>query len=57
MNLAEARFALARVRWDSRADRGRARALAGQARDGYTAMGEGFAEQRAEVDAWLARRR
>ena len=57
MNLAEARFALARSLWGAGRDRARARALAEQSRAGYAALGEGFEPAADEVAAWLAAHR
>jgi tetratricopeptide (TPR) repeat protein len=57
---ADVRFALARVLGGSDGsehDRDRARALATEARDAYTAAGARAAKKLAEVDAWLAARR
>jgi serine/threonine protein kinase len=51
---AETRFALARSLWEANRDRGRARALAEQAREGYV-KGEAKAKV-AEVDSWLRAR-
>jgi tetratricopeptide (TPR) repeat protein len=48
---AETRFALARALWDSSRDRGRARALAEQARAEYSSHGE--EAKVAEIDRWL----
>jgi eukaryotic-like serine/threonine-protein kinase len=48
---AETRFALARALWESGRDRGRARVLAEQAREGYT---KAVAKDKlAEVESWL----
>jgi serine/threonine protein kinase len=51
---AETRFALARSLWEANRDRGRARALAEQAREGYV-KGDAKAKV-AEVDSWLRAR-
>jgi len=58
VELAEARFVLARARWDAPTSAGRDRALAiavaGQARDALPDAGEGEAARlRAEVERWL----
>ena len=56
--LAASRFALARALWDAPEvagrDRGRARALGEQARDGFAENGAGSKTAWAEADAWLA---
>jgi tetratricopeptide (TPR) repeat protein len=55
---AETRFALARALWESNRDRGRARALAEQAKEGY-AKGAGTSSMKtklAEVEGWLRQR-
>jgi serine/threonine protein kinase/tetratricopeptide (TPR) repeat protein len=54
--LAETRFALAQALWETKIDRGRARKLAAQARDGFLAVGGGKKKQADLVDAWLAGR-
>jgi len=51
---AEARFGLARALDAAGGDRGRARALATDARDRYRALGEAMAPQAAEIARWLA---
>jgi tetratricopeptide (TPR) repeat protein len=51
--VAEARFALARALWESKADRARACTLAAAAREDY-AKNPGFDKQIAAVTAWLA---
>jgi tetratricopeptide (TPR) repeat protein/tRNA A-37 threonylcarbamoyl transferase component Bud32 len=51
--LADLRFTLARALWDADQDRPRARALAGQARDGYGERSPRARAQVARVDAWL----
>jgi len=53
-NVAETRFALARTLWLSKRDRRRARELAERARDDYASIGERGAEERANVEDWLA---
>jgi tetratricopeptide (TPR) repeat protein len=53
-NLGEARFALARALWASRADRARAVALAGAARASFAAGGDAGREQARVAKAWLA---
>ena len=50
------RFLLARALWDARADRPRARALAGRAAEEYAAIAGSDAEL-AKIRAWLAERR
>jgi len=55
-DLATTRWALARALDASGRDRRRARALAEQARTAFAAAGAGFASERAEIDAWRARR-
>ncbi|MEA2690919.1 MAG: eukaryotic-like serine/threonine-protein kinase [Acidobacteriota bacterium] len=59
--LARARFALAEVLWETGEDRGRARSLAGQARDGLRGEKDLNATQDqdtlAEIERWLARHR
>jgi hypothetical protein len=50
----ETRFALARSLWETNRDRGRARALAEQAREGYL-KGDAKAKV-AEIDGWLRAR-
>jgi tetratricopeptide (TPR) repeat protein len=52
-NVAEAQFALAQALFASGSDRSRARDLAGQARDGYAALGDSQASLVGEVQAWL----
>ena len=52
--LAKARLVLARALWPDPAQRGRARALAEQARDAYVELGEGMEDGAAEARAWLA---
>ena len=58
---ADARFALARALWTTRAagrdegERPRAIGLAGEAREGYAADGPGSAAARAAVEAWLSK--
>ena len=54
IDLADSRFALARVLWELGGDRTRARWLANQARDGYSAAGPGASKQLAKVNDWLA---
>ena len=50
----DAQFVLARILWrNQRPQRGRARQLAEQARDGYAAHGAGQESDLAEVQAWL----
>ena len=56
-DLAEARFTLARALWDAGQDRPRARTLALEARDAYTAAGPRSKKNLAEVNAWLPRHR
>jgi eukaryotic-like serine/threonine-protein kinase len=51
-DLAEPRFSLARALWDTRRERGQARALAAHARDGYLQAGQ--KEEAEKVSAWLA---
>jgi eukaryotic-like serine/threonine-protein kinase len=53
IELARARFMLARSLWAAKRDRSQALVLAGQARDGYREAGPSFAESLAQVDAWL----
>jgi hypothetical protein len=59
--LAQTRFALARALWTAPVaqgrDRPRARTLAEQARDAYTALGDAEKTSLAEVQAWLAEHR
>jgi tetratricopeptide (TPR) repeat protein len=50
-------FALARALWDAGVDRSRAIALATQARDNWTAVGEPVHAKLAEVTKWLAQRK
>ncbi|MBK8266440.1 MAG: serine/threonine protein kinase [Nannocystis sp.] len=52
--LARERFAVAQALGEAPTERARARALAGQARAGYEAVGALKAEERARIDAWLA---
>ena len=52
--VAEARFALARARWEVDQDRRGARAAAGAARDAYRSL-PGQTKHAAEVDDWLAK--
>ena len=49
------RFALARALWLTGGDRGRARKLAAQAREGYAKAGNSKKKELGEVDAWLAK--
>jgi tetratricopeptide (TPR) repeat protein len=51
-DLAEARFSLARALWDAGLDRGRARALATQAHEGYVHAGQ--AGEADKVSRWIA---
>ena len=51
---AGARFALAQASWVDPDDRARARALARQARDVLATLGSAYADERLEVEAWLA---
>jgi len=55
--LADARFLLARTLWPDPASRPRARALAQQARETWTAAGPDSAEDLASVERWLASHR
>ncbi len=57
VDLAEARFGLARALWESGGDRKRAKRLAGVARTTYAASGGRTQKELAEVDDWLSRRR
>lgn len=54
LNLAEARFALARATVAAGRARGPAIELARAARVGYVSLGPGYAEPVAAIDAWLA---
>jgi serine/threonine-protein kinase len=54
MELAEARYLLARALWDGGGDRARARELASAARTAYAGRGRGSQHELADVDAWLA---
>ena len=56
LELAEARFALARAAWESNTERPRALELAHLARDVYATVPDMNQDVRDEVDAWLARR-
>jgi tetratricopeptide (TPR) repeat protein len=56
LEIAAARFLLARALWESNADRSRARTLAEQARDAYRDAGDAHAETLADIERWLARR-
>jgi tetratricopeptide (TPR) repeat protein/predicted Ser/Thr protein kinase len=49
----EARFALARALWEGGRDRGRARALASEARSDYTSAEAKDEKHLAEIDGWL----
>jgi tetratricopeptide (TPR) repeat protein len=51
-DLAEPRFSLARALWDSSRQRGQARSLAAQARDGYSQAGQ--REEADKVSSWIA---
>jgi hypothetical protein len=61
LQLAQARFALARALGDASTDAGheraRAVALAQQARDGFRVAGRGRAEELSKVEQWLDERR
>lgn len=52
LELAEARFTLARALWDSGRDRARARRLAIAAREVFAAQGEPLRDELVEVDRW-----
>jgi serine/threonine-protein kinase len=54
--LAEARFLLARARWDAGVDGAGARKLAEAARDDYRKLSAGWKGELAAVEAWLAAR-
>ncbi|MEM9460762.1 MAG: protein kinase [Myxococcota bacterium] len=51
---ASARFALARASGGELDDRARARALVRQSRDDLAALGSAYADERREIEAWLA---
>ncbi len=53
-DLAGSRYLLAQALFVSRQDRGRAIALARQARDGYVELGDVQADRAAQVQAWLS---
>ena len=55
--LAEARFLLARVLWENRAERKRARQVAQEALVDYTRASGGNRDEVAEVEQWLAEHR
>jgi tetratricopeptide (TPR) repeat protein len=57
VDLADARFLLARALWSDRTEHPRARALAEQARSAYAEVGDTKREVLAEVDRWLAEHR
>jgi len=57
LDLARARFKLARASWADRVQRERARQLAEQAREVYAEHGEHTKGELAEVEAWLAEHR
>jgi len=56
LDLGVRRFALARVLWDARGDRQRARVLAEQAREGLLAAGASGRAAEAAAAQWLASR-
>jgi eukaryotic-like serine/threonine-protein kinase len=53
VDLASARWVLARSLWAANVDRNRALRLAGEARQGFAAVGEVAGENLAQVDQWL----
>ena len=56
VDLADARFALARAQWEAKRDRPHAIDLARQARDAYANAPDAHDAERAEVDTWLGER-
>jgi hypothetical protein len=57
LELSRTRFSLARALWESGGDRGRAKALAAEAREGNVAAGPAARRELAAVETWLQARR